>query len=143
MSSNMMVHKTLRLPQDLVDATKLAAREAGLSMADYIRFALRQSIERQEVASGMARVEERMASQMLKLQRKVDQVQRAQQLQFAVLDEYMKVALALEPDIPDERGKASARAIGFRRHRSIFERVPQVVSGSLNRLFGEGSGDGG
>ncbi|MEO8856078.1 MAG: hypothetical protein ABI343_03725 [Burkholderiaceae bacterium] len=104
-----MAHKTVRIPPELLEAAKLAASNAGMSLADYVRFALRQAIDRRNTKTRMSNVEERIASQMVQLQRRIGQVHRAQQFQFALLDEYIKVVLALEPDLPDERTKAAAR----------------------------------
>lgn len=114
-----MVHKTVRLPSELLQAAKLAASNAGMSLADYIRFALRQAIDRQGGKDRMASVEERMATQMPKLQRRIAQVHRAQQFQFAMLDEYMKVALALEPERLGMNIPAGATWIG--RYPSVLQ----------------------
>ena len=103
---------TIRLPVDLAEAAAEAAKEAGMAVSDYHRFALRQAVDRQSAAAEMAAVEERMAAQLTRLHRRFGQLHQAQQFQFAVLDQFMKMALTLEPDFADEASRAAARATG-------------------------------
>ena len=130
-----LVHKTLRLPQDLLDAAKAAADEAGMSLADYHRFALRQAIDRQSAAAELAGVEDRMAAQLTKLHRRFTQLFQAQQFQFAVLDQFMKMALALEPELVDDAARAAVRATGLRRHQQLMATVPDALAGPMSRML--------
>jgi|SRR5438105_2441771 len=130
-----LVHRTLRLPPDLLEAAKKAADEAGMTLADYHRFALRQAIDRQSAVAEMAAVEERMAAQLTRLHRRFGQLHQAQQFQFAVLDQFMKMALTLEPDFVDEPTRAAARATGQRRYKALMESVPAALDSPLSKAF--------
>lgn len=126
---------TVRLPQELADAALAAAKDAGMSLADYHRFALRQAIDRQSAAAEMAAFEERMAAQLTRLHRRFGQLYQAQQFQFAVLDQFMKMALALEPELVDDASKAAARATGMRRHQQLMASVPAALEGPLAKML--------
>ncbi len=126
---------TVRLPVDLAEAAAEAAKEAGMALSDYHRFALRQAVDRQSAAVEMAAVEERMAAQLTRLHRRFGQLHQAQQFQFAVLDQFMKMALTLEPDFADEASRAAARATGRTRYKALMDSVPGALDSPLSKAF--------
>lgn len=126
---------TLRLPVDLAQAAAEAAKEAGMSVSDFHRFVLRQAVDRQSASVEMAAVEERMAAQLTRLHRRFGQLHQAQQFQFAVLDQFMKMALTLEPDFADEASRAAARATGRTRYKALMDSVPGALDSPLSKAF--------
>lgn len=128
---------TVRLSQELADAVSSASQEAGMAVADFHRFALRQAIDGQAAAAEMVGVEERLSAQVSKLGRRLTEIQRTQQLQFAVLDQFIKLALALEPEFVDGAAKTAARATGNRRYNDLMASVPAALSGPLAKFFSD------
>lgn len=108
-----------------------------MAVADFHRFALRQAIDGQAAAAELIGVEERLSAQVSKLGRRFAEVQRTQQLQFAVLDQFIKLALALEPELVDGAAKTAARAIGKRRYNDLMATVPAALSGPLAKFFAD------
>jgi hypothetical protein len=126
---------TVRLPKDLADAAAEAAKDAGMAVSDYHRFALRQAVDRQSAAAEMAAVEERMAAQLTRLHRRFGQLYQAQHFQFAVLDQFMKMALTLEPDFVDEATRVAARTTGRTRYKALMDSVPSALDSPLSKAF--------
>lgn len=126
---------TIRLPVDLAEAAAKAAKEAGMTVSDYHRFALRQAVDRQSAVEEIVAVEERMAAQLTRLHRRFGQLQQALQFQFAVLDQFIKMALTLEPDFADETSRAAARATGRIRYKSLMDSVPGALDSPLSKAF--------
>lgn len=128
---------TVRLSAELAEAVSAAAKDAGMAVADFHRFALRQAMDSQAVVAELAGLEERQAAQISKLGRRLTEIQRTQQLQFAVLDQFIKLALALEPEFVDGTAKTAARATGNRRYNELMASVPAALSGPLAKFFAD------
>lgn len=137
-AKNTMEHTTLRVPSDLLQSAAAAAVAAGMALPDYRRYALRQAVDRQSAVAEMAAIEERLASHLTKLQARVGRLGQVQQLQFAVLDQFMKMALTLEPEFVDEPSRAAARATGRARYKTLMESVPGAMDTALTKIFGAG-----
>jgi hypothetical protein len=108
-----------------------------MAVADFHRFALRQAIDSQAAAAELVGVEERLSAQIGKLGRRLAEIQRTQQLQFAVIDQFIKLALALEPEFVDGAAKTAARATGNRRYNDLMASVPAALSGPLAKFFSD------
>lgn len=127
----------LRASVELVEQMEAAAGEAGMSMADFRRYALRQVIDRGSLVSEMQQIEERMAKQQLRLHKRMSQLHTAMQFQFAVLDQFMKMVLTLEPDLIDEETRAAAQATGRLRYKALMDSVPAALDSPLAKIFSE------
>ena len=130
-----LIHRTIRLPADLVDAIGSCAKEAGMTVADFHRHALREAVARQSQLSELAAIEQRMAMQLTRLHQRFGALQQAQQIQYAVLDQFMKMALALEPDFVDDASRATAQALGSRRHKALMKSVPAALDAPLAKAL--------
>lgn len=114
---------------------RAAATEAGMTVADYHRHALRQALDHQRGADELAAVEQRLAAQMSRLHRRMGQLLEVQQLQFAYLDQFAKLSLSLEPELPDDAARAAAISLGHLRHQGLVSSIPAAMQGSVPKIF--------
>lgn len=82
-------------------------------------------------------MEERMAKQQLKLQKRMTQMHSALQFQFAVIDQFMKMVLTLAPDLIDDEAKSAAQAVGRLRYKSLMDSIPAALDSALAKVFAE------
>ena len=106
-----------------------------MTVADFHRHALREAVARQSQLSELAAIEQRMAMQLTRLHQRFGALQQAQQIQYAVLDQFMKMALALEPDFVDDASRATAQALGSRRHKALMKSVPAALDAPLAKAL--------
>lgn len=132
-----LVHRTIRLQADLVKAIDACAKDAGMTVADFHRQARREAVERQTGLAALAAIEQRMAMQLTRLHQRFGALQQAQQIQYAVLDQFMRMALALalEPDFVDDASRATAQALGSKRHKALMKSVPAALDAPLAKAL--------
>lgn len=127
----------LRLSVELLEQVEQAAQDAGMTTADFRRYALRQVIDRNSLLAEVQQMEERMAKQQLRLHKRMTQMHSALQFQFAVIDQFMKMVLTLEPDLIDDEARSAAQAIGRIRYKSLMESIPAALDSALAKAFAE------
>ena len=122
---------------ELLEQVEQAAQDAGMTTADFRRYALRQVIDRNSLLAEVQQMEERMAKQQLKLQKRMTQMHSALQFQFAVIDQFMKMVLTLAPDLIDDEAKSAAQAVGRLRYKSLMDSIPAALDSALAKVFAE------
>lgn len=82
-------------------------------------------------------MEERMARQQVRLQKRMTQMHSALQFQFAVIDQFMKMVLTLAPDLIDDEARAAAQVTGRNRYKSLMDSIPAALDSALAKIFAE------
>ena len=127
----------LRLSVELLEQVEQAAKDAGMTTADFRRYALRQVIDRNSLLAEVQQMEERMARQQVRLQKRMTQMHSALQFQFAVIEQFMKMVLTLAPDLIDDEARAAAQVTGRNRYKSLMDSIPAALDSALAKIFAE------
>lgn len=127
---------TVRLPEELAEGVRQAAKERGFSSPRaFIRDALKHELAGRP-QDGAGDIEERVVASFERLTREVRKLGTAQQAQFALTDALAKVILVCLPEPPGEAVE-HARSRAKVRYDRFLRSVATAMAGDARAALAE------
>jgi hypothetical protein len=127
----------VRLGAELTGEARAAAKRAGLTLAAFIRDAVRRQVGMEGTLTAIEQMEQRVGATLDRMFKDIRRVDRNSQMAFSHQDAFLKLYLTHTPPIPEGPARIAAKASAKDRHEKFRASVAKSFNTRDMDLFAE------